>query len=229
LGLPLAHQNDLGQFGADDVPIAGRFHRNGPAERVAVEQGHHDARHQAEGREVAEPLGLTLVDPADLDRLTHRHVGQGRAGQLGQRAIRGRDRIAMRIRHGVSERGGHALDQRVRDRVLEALGLGMYRVPAVAEKPDQIGLDQPMTTHHPQRRQPPRLGQLDTLVGDVLEQTKLRETLDHAADGRRRQLQQVGDVAGGGKTAFRAEPVDRLEIILDRAGERVGGCVHANL
>jgi hypothetical protein len=63
----------------------------------------------------------------------------------------------------------------------------------------------------------------------VLQQSLLRKPLHHPAYGGGGKLEEMGDVAGGSGAAFRRQPVNGLEVILDRAGERLVlecGCVH---
>ena len=211
------------------MPLACRLDRDRAPERLAVTERDHHARHQAERSQVAQPLGLALVHPPDLDRLADVHVGERRTGELVNGSVGIGNRIAVRVDRGVSQGRGHALDQGVRHRVLQPLGLHVHRVPTVAEKLDQVGLDEPVAPHHAQRRDASRLGELHPLVGDVLEQTQFREALDHAAHGRGGKVEQPGDIAGRGRAAFWAKPVNGLEIVFDRPGQRIGAgsCVHA--
>ena len=51
------------------VALARRLDGQGPAERPVVEQRDHDAGNEADLGEIAQPLGLALVHPPDLDRL----------------------------------------------------------------------------------------------------------------------------------------------------------------
>ena len=117
--------------------------------------------------------GLALVHPADLDRLADRDLGERRAGQFVNGAVGGGDRIAVRIDARVAQRRRHPLDQRVRHGVLQPLGLVVDGVPGVTEEGDEIGLDQPVPPDGPQGRPPALLGELDALVGDMLQQPVL--------------------------------------------------------
>ena len=109
------------------------------------------------------------------------------------------DRIAVGIHGRVAQHGGHPLDQRVRDGVLQPLGLVVHRVPGVAEECDQVGLDQPVAPEHAERGAPALGGELHALVGHVLEQSLLREPLDHPAHrgGRKLQRWAISLVAAG--------------------------------
>ena len=103
-------------------------------------------------------------------------------GQLMDGAVGRGDRVAVRIDGRMAQRRGHPLDQGVRDGVLQPLGLVVHGVPASSPRNcDQVGLDEPVTAHHPERGAAAGVGELDALVGDVLEQAELREPLDHAA------------------------------------------------
>ena len=80
----------------------------------------------------------------------------------------------MGIDSGVAESRGHPLDHRVRHRVLQAFGFRVHRIPGIPEKLHQIGLDQPMAPDHAKRRATAFVGQLNTAVGHMLQQTLLR-------------------------------------------------------
>ena len=117
----------------------------------------------------------------------------------------------------VAEHRRHPLHQHVGHRVLQPLGLIVNGVPGVAQERDEVGLDEAVPAKHAERRAPAVLGELDALVGHVLQQPLLGQPLDHAADRGGRQLQQIGDLAGGGGAALRRKPINGLEIVLDRA------------
>ena len=213
------------------VALASRLDRHRAAERLPVPHRDHDAGHEAELAEIAEALGLALVDAPDLDRLADGDVGERRAHELMDEAVGVGNRVAMWIDGRMPQRDRHPLDQRVRHGMLQPLGLRVDGIPAVAEELDQVRLDEPVAADHPERGAAAGIGELDALVGSVLEQAELGQSLDHAAHGGRAQLEQVRDIAGRGGAAFRAKPVDRLEVVLDGAGKRflMGGYVHAKL
>ena len=123
---------------SEDVALACRLEGDGAAERLAVQQGHHYTWPEPEGGEVAEPLGLALVDPVDLDRLADLEIGERGAGRLVDGAVGLVDRIPVGVGRWMSEGACHPLDQLVRDGVLQPLGLLVDGVPGVAEEPDQV-------------------------------------------------------------------------------------------
>ena len=98
--------------------------------------------------------------------------------------------------------------------MLEALGLVMHRVPAVAEEGDQERFDQPVPPQHLQRRLSSRLGEGHSLVRQVLQQSGIGQSLYHAAHRRCRQRQGVGDAGGRGRCTCLGEVIDRLEVVL---------------
>jgi hypothetical protein len=65
----------------------------------------------------------------------------------------------------------------------------------------------------------------------VLEQAKLREPFDHAADRGGGELEEPSDITRGRGTALGAKPVNGFEIVLDGPSKCIsaGGCVHAKL
>ena len=121
------------------------------------------------------------MDPVDLHRFSYRDVGERGAGELLNGAVGGGNRVAMGIDVGMAQCGGHPLDHSVGDRVLQPLGLVVHRIPGVAQKFDQIGLDEAVPANHPQGRPPALLGQLDPAIGDMLQEAVLRQPFDHAA------------------------------------------------
>ena len=68
-----------------------------------------------------------------------------------ERAVRAGDRVAVRVPARVAQLGGDALDEQVRDGVLEHLGLVVHLVPAVAEHLDEERLDEPVPPDHRER------------------------------------------------------------------------------
>ena len=133
----------------DGVALAGRLDRHGAAERLPVPDRDHDAGHKAELAEIPEALGLALVDAPDLDRLTDGDVRERRAHELMDGAVGIGDRVAVWIDGRMPQRNRHTLDQRVRHGMLQPLGLRVDGVPAVAEEPDQVRLDEAVAADHP--------------------------------------------------------------------------------
>src|SRR5690606_36754337 len=81
----------------------------------------------------------------------------------------------------VLQRGGHALDELVRRRVLQSFGLVVHVFPGVAESLAEIQLEAPMPTHDAERLAGSPGAQAHTPIRDVLDVSRLREPFDHAA------------------------------------------------
>jgi hypothetical protein len=125
----------------------------------------------------------------------------------------------------------HAVDQLVRHGVLEALGLGMHAAPVVTQVLHEVELEDAVAADHAQRRPAALRRELHAAIRHVLDQSRFREALHHAAHRRRRHGEQRRDVARGGEAALAREVIDALQIVLDRPRERGRGvaqqCVHA--
>jgi hypothetical protein len=89
------------------------------------------------------------------------------------------------IYHRVAQGSSHPLDQRIRHGMLQPLGLLVHSVPGVSQEFDQVSLDEPMAANHSERRSPAFVGELHAAIGHVLQQTMLRQALDHAGNRRR--------------------------------------------
>ncbi len=205
------------------MPLAGHEHRHRPVERLPVDHRGPGPGREPEAGDVAEPIGMIGVGAPHLDRLTRGDLGQRGVDQFGDRAVGGGNRIAMGIEDRIAERGGHPLDQGIAYRVLEPLRLLVHNLPAISQEADQIGLENPVTAHHAERQPPSVGGELDTLVRHVLQQSLLGEPLDHPADGGCREPEVMGDVAGSRRLPIQGEPVDGLEIVFHRLGQRLVG------
>ena len=70
--------------------------------------------------------------------------------------------------------------------MLQPLRLVVHLIPAVAERLDQVALQQAMVADHFQGDPFAGLGQLHAPVALVLHQPELAETLDHVGHGWRR-------------------------------------------
>ena len=136
--------------------------------------------------------------------------------------LAGRYRRPVRVGGWVAHGLGHAVDQFVRGGVLEAFGLLVHVVPAEAEVPDQVGLDDAVTPQHPQCFAVPQAGETHAAVGFVLQQPVFGESADHAADRGGLHLQNLGELAGSGGLASFIQGVDRLQVVFNRAGQADG-------
>jgi len=99
----------------------------------------------------------------------------------------------MRVDRREAEHLVHALDQPIRDRVLELFRFLVDLVPAHAENLHQEELDQPVAAQNVESETPPGLRELHTAVGHVVDQTALRQGLAHRRDRAWRDAQIVGD------------------------------------
>src|SRR5260221_693650 len=63
------------------------------------------------------------------------------------------------------------------------------------------------------------LGEVDALVGLVLDQPGLLQLLQHVRDAGRRDAEVLGNLAGAGDLALLLQAVDGLEILLHLAGD----------
>ena len=91
----------------------------------------------------------------------------------------------MRVARRVAEPAVDAVDERVRDGVLQHLGLVVHFVPPVAEHLDEERLEQPVPPHHRHRVRATGLGELDAPVRLVHEEALLGEAADAVRDGGR--------------------------------------------
>ncbi len=132
----------------------------------------------------------------------------------------GRNRGAVRIVARLAQRVGHALDQFLRDGVLQSLGFDMHVPPVIAELAREIRFEDPMATDHLQRGAPPLRRQLHAAIRHMFDESRFGEPFHHAADGRRCDFEHLGDVAGRRETALIGEMKNRFEIVFDRPRQR---------
>ena len=101
----------------------------------------------------------------------------------------------MRIARRVAERGVDARLERLREVVLEPLGLGVHLVPGEPERLHQVELEQTVVADDLERRLRPGLGQRDAVVGLVAHEADAREALDHRRRGGGGHAQPLGQRA----------------------------------
>jgi hypothetical protein len=123
----------------------------------------------------------------------------------------------MGVHLGIPQGGRHPVDQRVRDRVFQPLGLLVHAVPIVPEPGDEVCLQHPVAAHHPNRQPPALPGKLDSFIWLVFDQSLLRQPLDHPAHRRRRQLELMRNIVGSRRLPPLRKEIDGLEVILDRS------------
>src|SRR6478672_12508360 len=128
----------LRELAGDGMALAGNLDGEGTVEgRV---RQHDDAlvRQEAELGEVAEEARVAVRHAADDGLGAARELAQRPVVLLGQLELGRGDRIAVRIARRVAEGRIDARLERLREVVLEALGLGMHLVPGKAERLHQI-------------------------------------------------------------------------------------------
>ena len=158
---------------------------------------------------VQQVLGLVLeahdADPrADLD-VAERHADD---------AVADVDRMPVRARLGVADRGEHARLEHRRHRVLEPLGLLVHLVPRDPEHVGEEALDQPVAADDALGVLAPVLGEGEHLVGAARDVAVALEPADHLVHGRRRELHRARDVRPRHRQAGLLEPEDGLEVLL---------------
>ena len=151
-----------------------------------------------------------VLEAQDHDAGAHLDVGERDALDAGA----GGDRMAVRARLRVADRGEHARLQDGRHRVLEALGLLVDLVPWDPEDVGEEALDEAVAADDPLGVLLAGAGEGDRLVAGALDVAVLLEAADHLVDGRRGELHGARDVRAGHREAGLVEPVQRLEVLL---------------
>ena len=186
-----------------------------PARSSTVVTSTLGARPQAALRQVLQQLGRAVRDARDARRRAGVAVRERYRRDVDDRAVAGRDRIAVRIVRRLAELRRDALLEALGDVVLEAFGLGVHLVPRHAEVLDQEQLQQPVVAQHLERGSRAARRQHDAVVRLVLDQAQRVELLDHARHGRGRDVQPVGErLRGHGAAGGRADLLDRLQVVL---------------
>ena len=118
--------------------------------RVAILDAHHLSRLEIVPLDEAQELAVLIADAADRDRFAER-TGQQRVVLRAARACPSGPGIGSPwgSADGPAEHLVDALDQPIRDGVLEVLGLVVDFGPAHPHHLDQEELDQPMPAQHP--------------------------------------------------------------------------------
>ena len=171
---------------------------------------------------------VLIDDTRDRDLLVER-AGEQRLGWLRLDHSRGVwNRVAVRIHLRSPEHFVHPVDQPLGHGVLELFRLVVNLVPAVAHDTHEEQLDHPVPPNHERGKLLSRSGKGHPRVGLVFDETRLRQGLDHRRSRPWRDSQRAGELAHGEQSVRRgqcADPeVDRLQIVLDRAGRKHFGC-----
>ena len=171
--------------------------------------------------------GLVLIDDAGDGHGSVERAGKQALDVLRpERAFRIGNRVAMRIRGRASQHFVDAVDQPVRDHVLQLLRLVVHLVPPEAEHAHEEQLDQPVTADDHGGEFLAGGRQRHARVGLVEHEARLRQRLHHRCRSAWR------DVKGGREVPHRQQPlpggqarapeVDGLQIVFDRARRKHG-------
>jgi len=138
---------------------------------------------------------------------------------LGEALAGARNRIAVRIGRGEPEHCVDALDQPLRDRVLEDLRVGVHLAPVHPHHLDEEELDETVAPHDVRGELEPGLGQPNPRVGLVGDEPGPGQSLDHRGGGSRGHPEGLGDLSRrhplAGILGLLEE--DALEVVLDGA------------
>ena len=162
---------------------------------------------------------VLVLEPEDPDLAAGRGGGQGHA-RLARVVA---DGVAVGAGPGLADHVEHAGLQRRGDAHLEGLGLLVDLVPGHAHHLDQERLDQPVAADHVPGHLEALGGEDDPLARAAVDQALALEPADHPGDAGRRHLHGPGQVGRRPLDAGLPEPVERLQVLLDRGGE--GGAV----
>ena len=103
--------------------------------------------------------------------------------------------------------------------VLQQLGLGVHLVPRHVEYPGEERLQQSVPPHDAQRRALARAGEPQLPGARPVDELALLQALDHGRHGGRRDPQLGREQPGGDRLPAVGDVVDRLEVVLTRAGQ----------
>ena len=111
------------------------------------------------------------------------NVARVAGGELGQRAgrplvdheVRRGDRVAVRVDRRVAELGRDQRLELLGEDVLEDLGLGVHAIPGHVERLGEVELEQAVVADDLERDPLAVGGQLDALVGHVVDQAELAQ------------------------------------------------------
>ena len=156
---------------------------SGPSKGACADHDDAHVGHEAELGEVAQEPGIAVRHAPDHGLRPARELAQRAVVLVGQLELGRRDRVAVRIARRMAERGVDARLERLREVVLEPLGLGVHLVPGEPERLHQVELEQAVVADDLERGLRPRLGERDAVVRLVAHEPHAGEPLDHR--GRR--------------------------------------------
>ena len=189
----------------------------GPIERLPLDHLESRARGDAALAEEAEHRRVGVGDAHERPLLARLERVQTAALVGGDRQLRARDRVAMRVERRVAELGGDQLLELLGEDMLEPLGLGVHLVPAHAQALDQEQLEQAMVANHLERDGPSALGQTRTAIQLMLDQPERGQLAQHRRHRRRANVEPFRQGVRRGRPLARLERVDRLRVVLNRS------------
>ena len=123
----------------------------------------------------------------------------------------------MRVDRRMAELGRDERLELLGEDVLEDLGLGVDAIPGHVERLGEVELEQAVVADDLERHALAVGGQLDALVGHVVDQAELAQALAHPRRRRRGDAQALGErVRGRGPRIALSDRVNRLRIVLNR-------------
>ena len=223
-GASSATKNDASGLLRISTPSASLVHaafacRMRPAERVLPLDGQYDAGAYAELAEVAQRGAVPVGYPPHAEPRRRFDIVEPGPPPLVVRAVPRGDGVAVRIVRGVPERGVDALLEPLGEHVLQQLGFGVHLVPRHAEHLVEERLQQPVAAHDAQRGLLARRGEPQLAPARAVDELALLQPLDHGGDRGRRDAQLGRQQPGGHRLTPVGDVVDRLEVVLARAGK----------
>ena len=140
--------------------------------------------HQVQPRQIAQHRSIRRGHAAQHAPLPRLHFGQRHERLLINRAVRGRDGVAVGAVGGVAAEQLHAALKGGAKRMLHAVRLAFDLIPRKAHYLDQKNFEQPVSAQHLQRGQPPLIGQRNAVRRRAHGVARLLQPLQHAARRR---------------------------------------------
>src|SRR5690348_15397755 len=221
------HAHVSGERGPDvalgALRIRAHAHGDRSTVRRTLDQHHRRTRPQPELAQIAKPRRVVVAHAHDTSVLAWLEIGERDVRLLVDLPLARGDRRAVRIDRRLADRRRHAIDELVRCRMLQPLGLVVHEIPRVAERAREVRLDHAMAANRAERHASPFFRELHAAIALVLEQALIGEATHHPAHRCGRDLEPLRDVGGRGRAARALDLVDHLEVVLDRRGVRFGG------
>ena len=199
------------------VALACDLDRERAVERSVADHDDALVRHESELREIPQELGIAVRHAPDHALLAAREIAQRAIVLVHELELGRRDRVAVRVAGRMAERSVDARLERLREVVLEALGLGVHLVPGQPEGLHQVELEQAVVADHLERGLCPGLRERDAVVRLVPHEPDAREPLDHRRRRRGGHAEPLRERARA-DAARAIEHPDRLQVVLNGLG-----------